>query len=127
MTAEEFSLINPNTKTAPTFRTKFDAELAKKIYRHVGVMWDENRRDGNPWNLKFMLMFMMNTHSHLFENSHREGVLPLLESKMIHQFDHRWSTYESERTRDVTAIEKSDTNYETSPLFWIDKKYDRLR
>ena len=36
---------------------------------------------------------------------------------MLHQFDHRWATYESaEETRDVTAAEKRDLDFVVQPL-----------
>jgi hypothetical protein len=38
LSAEDIELINPNTRTAPVFRTLADAELTKKIYRLVPVL-----------------------------------------------------------------------------------------
>ncbi len=38
LTPEEFSLLNPNTRTCPVFRSQMDAELTKKIYRNVPVL-----------------------------------------------------------------------------------------
>ncbi|MBF0629480.1 MAG: N-6 DNA methylase [Magnetococcales bacterium] len=34
----DIRLINPNTRTCPVFRSKMDAELTQKIYRHVPVL-----------------------------------------------------------------------------------------
>ncbi|MEI2719911.1 MAG: N-6 DNA methylase [Gemmatimonadales bacterium] len=47
LTAEDLKRLNPNTGTAPIFRSKADAELTAKIYRNVPVLWDETREDGN--------------------------------------------------------------------------------
>lgn len=55
--------------TCPVFRSQADAELTKKFYRRAGVFIREARDDQpevNPWGINFMLMFMMNTASHLF-------------------------------------------------------------
>ena len=41
--------------------------------------------------------------------------LPLYEAKMVHQFDHRWATYDGEKTRDLTLAEKQDPNRVTCP------------
>ncbi len=43
-----------------------------------------------------------------------ERYVPLYEAKMIHQFDHRWSTYEldGETDHDATLSEKADPNFE---------------
>ncbi|MFX9626903.1 hypothetical protein ABTU79_19915, partial [Acinetobacter baumannii] len=43
LTPEDFRLLNPNTRTAPIFRTRKDAELTKHIYRRVPVLIDEER------------------------------------------------------------------------------------
>ena len=43
LTAEDFALFNPNTRTAPIFRTPRDETLARKLYRHAGVFWREAR------------------------------------------------------------------------------------
>ncbi len=52
--------------------------------------------------------------------------VPLYEAKMIHQFDHRWATYDSgagggddEGSRDATLIEKADANFEATPRYWV--------
>lgn len=42
LTAEEFALINPNTRTCPVFRSQMDAELTKKLYRAAPVMIRES-------------------------------------------------------------------------------------
>ncbi len=69
LTAEEIDLLNPNTHTCPVFRSKHDAELTKKIYRHVPVLIREaqnGRPEENPWGITFNRMFDMSNDSHLF-------------------------------------------------------------
>jgi hypothetical protein len=41
---------------------------------------------------------------------------------MIHQFDHRWGTYEGEESRDVTAAEKAVPNFEPAPRYWVPER-----
>ena len=125
LTADDFALINPNTKTAPIFRSKADAELAKKIYRHVGVLWDETREGGNPWGLKFKTLFHMSNDSDIFETQPREGTLPLYEAKLVHQFDHRWATFTGigEESREFLSEEKSDAYREVLPRYWVDQMH----
>jgi hypothetical protein len=49
-----------------------------------------------------------------------ERMLPLYEAKMIHQFDHRWATYEPDGTvREVTSEEKSDPAFCAIPRYWV--------
>ncbi|HOT27582.1 MAG TPA: N-6 DNA methylase [Candidatus Ozemobacteraceae bacterium] len=47
--------------------------------------------------------------------------LPLYEAKMIHQFDHRWATYETdgETVRNVTPEEKADPAFQPLPRYWV--------
>lgn len=66
LAAEDFALLNPNTKTCPIFRTNRDAEITKAIYRRVPPFVRDDDPEGNPWDVSFQLMFMMNTGSELF-------------------------------------------------------------
>ena len=58
-----------------------------------------------------------------------ERMLPLYEAKMIHQFDHRWATYEPDGSvRDVTLAEKQDPTFVAIPRYWVREEVvmDRL-
>ena len=73
---DDFALINPNTKTCPIFRTGRDAQITKMIHRRVPPFVSDNDPEGNPWQINFQLMFMMNTDSSLFrtrEDLQNEG------------------------------------------------------
>jgi hypothetical protein len=62
--------MNPNTMTAPIFRTTTDAELTAKIYGRVPVLIDEAKgAAGNPWGVSFMRMFDMSNDSGLFRTA----------------------------------------------------------
>ena len=131
LSADDIALINPNTRTCPVFRSQMDAELTKKIYGRVPVLIDEATGEaGNPWGLKFNLMFMMNTDSHLFFGEGGANRLLLYEAKLIHQFDHRWATYEVDGScQDVSLHEKQDPEYAVTPRYWVESSevYDRLK
>lgn len=50
-----------------------------------------------------------------------ERMRPLYEAKMIHHYDHRWATYESDGTvRDVTLEEKQDRDFLAHPRYWVE-------
>lgn len=119
LTADEFRLINPNTLTCPVFRSERDAELTKNIYRAAPVLINENLKDGNPWGIEFLRMLDMSNDSHLFHSESAPGLLPLYEAKMIHQFDHRWATYEGDSSRDCTIEEKADPEFSVTPRYWV--------
>jgi hypothetical protein len=44
--------------------------------------------------------------------------LPLYEAKMIHQFDHRFATFDGE-FRDARPEEKADPRFEVMPRYWV--------
>lgn len=70
LSPEEIAAINPNTKTAPVFRSQADAEITAKIYRNAPVLIDEGQgADGNPWGVSFMAMFHMSNDSGLFRTA----------------------------------------------------------
>jgi hypothetical protein len=133
LSPEDFRLINPNTLTCPVFRSERDAELTKKLYRAAPVLINENQENGNQWGISFMRMLDMSTDSHLFKDEPGIGRVPLYEAKMIHQFDHRWATYEGDSARDVSVAEKADVSYGVTPRYWVNEdeveerltKYDR--
>ena len=107
--AADFARVNPNTGTAPIFRSRRDAELTTTIYGRLPVLVD--RSSGKPvkaWPVKYVRMFDMTNDSGLFrtraELEEKEGAwpiggnrfdsrsgewVPLYEGKMVQAFDHR--------------------------------------
>ena len=108
---KELNLINPISKTCPTFRTKHEADLANKVYTTVNA-WCLHDKEGD-WPGIPKTPFNMSNDSGLFSTKqqlfqdHREGgfdknnyfkiennyYLSLYESKLIHQFNHRYATF----------------------------------
>jgi hypothetical protein len=121
--SDDFSLLNPNTRTCPVFRSQMDAELTKKIYDRVPVLIDEALGEqGNPWGIKFMRMFDMSNDSHLFFDEPAPDRLPLYEAKLIHHYDHRWATYAADgASRDLSLTEKQDPGFQITPRYWVER------
>ena len=105
---DDFARVNPNTGTAPVFRTRRDAEITRRIYERHPVLVD--RSDGGErraWPVRYATMFHMANDSHEFRTAEQlqsEGFypvegnrwkrgdelrLPLYEGKMVQAFDHR--------------------------------------
>jgi hypothetical protein len=127
LSASEIAIINPNTKTAPIFRTRYDAQLTAKIHNRIPILIEDGKGGDNPWGISFMRMFDMANDSGLFHSEPGEGRLPLIEAKMIHHYDHRWCTYERDDTRDLSSSEKDDASFEPTPRYWIDEVAVRER
>lgn len=144
LSADELRLLNPNTLTCPTFRSRRDAELNLALYQRAGILWREGASEENPWGLRFMQgIFNMASDSGLFQTGERlvaEGwtlqgnrfvrgaqtLLPLIEAKMVHHFDHRFGDYGLKPVNDdgtslptvpVTRLE--DPRYTPVPRYWV--------
>jgi hypothetical protein len=120
----DVGLFSPNTLTAPVFRTKIDAILTRKIYEHIPVFVNE-KSALNPWHVDYMTMLHMSNDSGLFVTKPDSNYVPLVEGKMIHQYDHRFGSFESiqgQRTHMLpkTPIDKyKDPGYFVKPFYWI--------
>jgi hypothetical protein len=143
LSADDIARINPNTKTAPIFRSDADAELTKRIYERVPVLIDDGKgAAGNPWGIEFLRMFDMANDSHLFRTARqlmgvglrRDGAdwvgaegerwIPLYEAKMVHHYDNRWATYHEkaageDETRQPSPMEKADPGFAVAPRYWV--------
>ncbi len=142
LSPDQIEAINPNTKTAPVFRSREDAELTAKIYANVPVLIEDSKGPhGNLWSASFhSRLWHMAEDSEWFRTAsqladqglHAEGpdwidaqerYVPLYEAKMIHQFDHRWATYDEtgEGSSDLTQAQKQNPSVETIPRYWVPK------
>jgi hypothetical protein len=151
LSKKDFEMINPNTLTCPTFKSKTDAEIIKKIYRNSSVLIHDEKE--NPWGIIFSAMFHMTNDSNLFETSGEleargymrdsfnnyclddKKYLRLYEGRMIDIYNHRLgSAVEKEivlkRSGDsklTTESEYRDVHFTVSPRFWVDESEVRRR
>ncbi|SFK91390.1 Eco57I restriction-modification methylase domain-containing protein [Streptomyces pini] len=152
LTGRDIQLLNPNTGTCPVFRSRRDAEITLGIYRRVPVLVEEAKEEaGNPWGISFMTMFHMSNDSHLFRPDAQNGetfddllkegweldgnvlvrgeehLLPLYEAKMLHHYDHRFSTYEGATEKQLavgtlprlTSDQHQDPYTAPLPRYWV--------
>lgn len=93
----------------------------------------------NHWDIRFSTMFHMSSDSDKFrtheelssagyqlEGNHfvreDERYLPLYEAKMMHQFTHRWATYDADgNTRDMSLDELENPHAVVIPRYWVDE------
>ena len=88
LSAEDFARVNPNTGTAPIFRSRRDAELTSAIYERVPVLVDRSSGDARKaWPVKYATMFHMTNDSKLFrtrrELEEEEGAWPVKYRRMF--------------------------------------------
>ena len=147
LSAKDFSYLNPNTGTAPIFRTRRDAALTTAIYSRLPVLVDDSSgTEVKAWPVKYTTMFHMTNDSSLFRTRHeleeKEGAyptggnrfrskagdwVPLYVGRMIHQFDHRAASVEvnaanlhnAASSGDVTAKQKTNPGFVPTPQYWV--------
>ena len=143
---DDFSRVNPNTGTAPIFRTRRDADITRRIYEQHPVLVDRSQgEERRAWPVRYRTMFHMTNDSHLFRtaaqldaegfypvdgNHWRRGeeiCLPLYEGKMVQAFDHRAASVivnpenlnRPAQPRDATLEEHTDPGWLPKPQFWV--------
>ena len=147
LTAEDFARVNPNTGTAPIFRTRRDAALTTAIYNRLPVLVDRSSGAAvKAWPVKYTTMFHMTNDSGLFrtraELEEREGAwpvggnrfgspsgdwVPLYEGKMVQAFDHRAANivvnlenqHRPAQPVPATPEQHRNPNWLPDPQFWV--------
>jgi hypothetical protein len=147
MSVEEIKRINPNSRTAPIFRSLRDKALTSEIYRKLPVLVDRSSGRAKPlWPVHYATMFHMANDSALFrtasELADEEGAwpvggnhfqsaqgewVPLYEGKMVQMFDHRASdivlaeanVYRPGQGSDLTDEDHRDPSRQPIPRYWV--------
>ena len=146
LTPSDFTRVNPNTGTAPVFRTRRDAEITRSIYERHPILVD--RSDGEEsraWPVRYQTMFHMANDSRLFRtasdlqaegcypvqgNRWKKGeelYLPLYEGKMVQMFDHRAASivnkennlFRPGQPNRTTTEELQDRTFSPRPRYWV--------
>ena len=147
LTAKDFKLVNPNTGTAPLFRSQKDIDLIIAAYDRLPVLYHHEKKK-LIWPVQYSTPFHMAGASHLFRTEkelmeqgfervvgknilrhEKKDYVPLYQGRMIHQFDHRFATvrFNEENlhnpyiTEATTAQEHTDTKFLPTPHNWIPK------
>lgn len=138
---------NPNTGTAPIFRSKRDADLTTVIYGNAVPLVDRsNCTEVKAWPVKYATMFHMTNDSGLFrtrkELEEQESAyplggntfgsasgnwLPLYVGRMVHQFDHRAASVEVNEANlhnaalsgAVSEEQKADPDFVPTPQYRV--------
>jgi hypothetical protein len=143
MTADEAVRLNPLTKSVPAFTTTRDRDIASAVYERFPILADAT----SEWEARYTTGFHMSADAALFhdyEELAAEGYalnrlgqmvrgssvqMPVYEGKYIHQFDHRFGSFEGvsrqhrfgvkAATYTPSEAQKSDTSYHITPRYWV--------
>ena len=143
---DDFARVNPNTGTAPVFRTRRDAEITRRIYERHPVLVDRSGAGARrTWPVQYLRMLDMTNDSYLFRTAAQlesagfypvqgnlwkrgeELYLPLYEGKMVQGFDHRAASVvvnpqnlnRPAQPREASIAEHTNQNWFPEPQFWV--------
>lgn len=147
ISAVDFARVNPNTGTAPIFRSARDAELTKQIYQRLPVLVDRTEgQEDRTWPVHYLRMFDMTNDSELFrtkveleeeekaypihQNRYKSDLgewVPVYEGKMVQAYDHRAASVEvnpANRHRPAQPVparleQHQDPDWLPDPQFWV--------
>ncbi len=148
LSAKDIALLNPNTRTCPIFRSRWDAELTKAIYHRVPVLIREaggNRSEQNTWGIVTRPgLFNMASDSAQFKTANdfvhdnfrlagnlfsraEERYFPLYEGKMFTLYDHRFAGVRISETAEIRQGQPDEIGLEGHlspevlplPRFWV--------
>lgn len=147
LSAQDFASVNPNTGTAPIFRTRRDAALTTAIYSRLPVLVDRSTgAEVKAWPVKYLRMFDMTNDSGLFrtrqELEEKEGAysigdnrfrnkdgdwVPLYEGKMVQAYDHRAASvvvnpenqHRPAQPLPATLAQHESPDWLPDPQFWV--------
>ena len=146
LAAADFARVNPNTGTAPIFRTRRDADITRRIYERHPVFIDRSgEEDVRAWPVQYRSMFHMANSSHLFRTAEEldasgfypvqgnlwkkggELYLPLYQGRMIWHFDHRAnsvrynpaSTHNPYLSERVNEVQHADPSFLPRTQYWV--------
>ncbi len=100
LTIDDLKLFSPNTYAPPIFQNLHDFAISKKIYSKYGIL-NNHETSNNKWNVSIRRMLSLSDGTELFIKSYdlNNRELDELEwtrlysGKSIHQFDHRYGTF----------------------------------
>ena len=149
LTAADFACVNPNTGTAPIFRTRRDAELTAAIYGRLPVLVHRSSGEAaKTWPVTYTRMFDMTGDSGRFrtraELEENEGAwpvagnrfdspsgewVPLYQGMMAQAYDHRAASilvnpanlHRPAQPERATPEQHADPGWTPEPQYWVPK------
>ena len=146
LSPEDYARVNPNTGTAPIFRSRRDADITRSIYKRHPVLVDRSSgQEVKVWPVKYMTMFHMTNDSPRFRTAaqldaegyypvqgnrwkrREELYLPLYQGRMIQHFDHRANsirvnlnnTHNPYVSEPVSDAQHADPDFLPQTQYWV--------
>lgn len=119
---EDLKAFNPNNFVCPSFKNQYELDINRKLYSY-GVLKDESD-ESNTTHVHRMIN--MSSDSALLKLVRDKDDLPVYESKLFHQFDHRYANFDeadeaainSGNTTTTDISKKQDVDYSITPRYF---------
>ena len=119
---KDLKAFNPNNFVCPSFKNQYELDINKKLYSY-GVLKDESD-ESNTTHVHRMIN--MSSDSALLKLVRDEDDLPVYESKLFHQFDHRYANFDEADEAAINAgnttitdiSKKQDAYYSITPRYF---------
>jgi hypothetical protein len=147
LSPQDFAKLNPNTGTAPIFRTKRDAEITSGIYDRLPVLVQHvGNKEQAAYPVRYKTMFHMTNDSNLFVTKAElersaypigggrwkkgaEEFVPLYVGRSVRQFDHRSASvlvneenlHNAALSGDTTVEQHADPAFNPTPQYWVSR------
>jgi hypothetical protein len=138
LSPKDIALINPNTHTAPTFRTQRDANITMDVYRRIPVLIEGENK--GYWGAFYIRLIHFGDYASELKMEHelidlgciQDGnmwvldktyFLPLYESKFTDMYDHRSVIFTPSELLEATILDKINPNFVLRPRYWISETF----
>jgi hypothetical protein len=144
LSSDDLQLLSPITGLCQTFRNKHDREIVLTIYNKIAPFIIQKENTDHWGSSDYLIMFRSDSSSHLYKSPDDLGLgyplspgpqyltkgvsrfLPVWESKLMHQYDHRYATYEGVKSEDRREGKPREVNYSekehvqsAQPRYWV--------
>jgi hypothetical protein len=123
LSSDDIARMNPNTRTAIVISTRGDAEVLRGLYKTAPVLIQGEGRSERPSsNINIVLNQFSSSNAHdrtLFERTtnrevaDREEMVPVIRGSLVHQFEHRFGTFDlnTGTIRQLSAEERGNPDF----------------
>ncbi len=126
LTKGQLALFSPNTLAPPILQNRSDACLALKVYGENGVLLEEKGKTDGVWKVSVQRMLSLSDPGDLFRKYSELGTeerrnewVRLFSGKAIHQFNHRFATYDDFGWRAVRKDELFSPNVGNETEYYV--------
>lgn len=140
LSPDDIARINPNTRTAPIFRSRRDAELTAKLYGNASVLIEDDAgRERNQWGAYYLRLIHFDDHKdqlRTWDQCVDQGfeydaprfikgkveLLPVWEAKITNAYDLHFGSFETATSVRQLADDEKDARHQRH-RYWASRQF----